>query len=255
MMIRAAIALAERGLAVFPCRQQSKEPATAHGFYDASKDVAVVERWWHNNPNFNIGVATGAVSNLLVVDIDNIDAEAELRRMEAEHGAPLPATVEVITTRGRHIYFRMPTGLDIRCSTSEIGIDIRANGGYVLAPPSIHPSGRRYAWSVDAANALAAAPDWLLNRIVAHSGGNGNAAAPVSEWRELAKGVTEGARDCSLARLAGYLLRRRVDVFMTLELLHAFNTTRCSPPLPDGDVVRIVGSIAGRELKQRGVSK
>ena len=254
-MIRAAIALAERGLAVFPCWQRSKKPATSHGFYDASKDVAVVGRWWHDNPNFNIGVATGAVSNLLVVDIDNIDAEAELRRLEAEHGMPLPATVEVITARGRHIYFCMPTGLDIRCSASETGIDIRANGGYVLAPPSIHPSGRRYAWSVDTASALAAAPDWLLNRIGTRGGGNGNAAAPVSEWRELVKGVTEGARDCSLARLAGYLLRRRVDPHVTLELLQGWNETRCAPPLPTGDVMRIVNSIAGRELKQRGVSE
>jgi hypothetical protein len=128
---------------------------------------------------------------------------------------------------------------------------VRADGGYALVPPSKHPSGRDYYWSVDTAKTFATAPDWLLARI-SDTGGNGTiVATPPSEWRELVKGVAEGARDCSAASLAGHLLRRRVDPFVTLELLQAWNA-RCAPPLPEEDIKRIVDSISARELRRRG---
>jgi hypothetical protein len=168
-MLRAALQLAERGLAVFPCRPRDKRPATAHGCKDATGDVITIQTWWQENPNYNIGIATGVVSGIFVVDVD--DAEAELKRLEAEHGE-LPQTVEVITGRedGRHLYFKCPNAL-IGNTAGKIaeGIDTRGEGGYVLAPPSIHPSGRRYAWSVDSANGFAQAPQWLLDKISTRS--------------------------------------------------------------------------------------
>src|SRR4030095_253716 len=100
---------------------------------------------------------------------------------------------EVITGAGRHIWFRMPD-TELRNSASKIapGIDIRADGGYVLAPPSVHPSGRRYAWSVDSASTIAEAPAWLVAKAAACSNG---AATPPGEWHRLVTaGVAEGAR-------------------------------------------------------------
>ena len=157
-MIRTAIALAQKGMAVFPCRPQDKRPATANGLKDATTDLDIIRQWWRQEPQFNLAIATGAVSGIFVVDIDGLDAEVELRRLEAEHGG-FPSTVEAITARGRHVYFRSPE-TPVRNSASKIapGIDVRGDGGYVLAPPSIHPSGRRYEWSVDCATALADAP-------------------------------------------------------------------------------------------------
>jgi hypothetical protein len=102
-VIRAAVTLAHKGLAVFPCRPQDKRPATANGLKDASKDLDVIRKWWHAQPQANIAIATGAVSNVFVIDVDGLDAEVELRRLEAKHGN-LPATVEVITARGRHVF-------------------------------------------------------------------------------------------------------------------------------------------------------
>jgi hypothetical protein len=248
-MIRTALALTQKGLAVFPCRQRSKLPATEHGFHDASTDPAAIEAWWRTDPNYNVAIATGMISKVFVVDIDGPDAEAELRKLEEQHGT-LPPSVEVITARGRHIYFCMPD-IDLRNSTSKIapGIDVRATGGYVLTPPSIHPTGRRYCWSVDTAHVLAPAPRWLLAKIAPAASGNG--ATPPSAWRELIKGVPEGARDTSATKLAGYLLRRHVDPLVTLELLHMWNETRCAPPLPAADIEKVVNSIAGKELKRR----
>src|SRR6266404_2185075 len=95
-MLRAALHLADRGLAVFPCQPQSKRPATMHGAKDATRDPGAIETWWRQVPIYNLAVATGQVSGIIVLDVDNIDAEAELHKLEEENGA-LPATVEAIT--------------------------------------------------------------------------------------------------------------------------------------------------------------
>jgi hypothetical protein len=217
-----------------------------NGLKDATTDPERIERWWRANPNYNVAIATGTASGIFIIDVD--DAEAELRRLEAEHGA-LPPSVEAITARGRHVYLKMPHA-DVHNSAGKLalGIDVRATGGYVLAPPSMHPSGCRYCWSVDSANTIADPPAWLIQKICTSR----NNGAPPTRWRELVRGVPEGARDNSVARLAGYLLHRRIDPHVTLELLEGWNQTRCTPPLPTGDVMRIVNSIAGRELKRRG---
>jgi hypothetical protein len=145
----------------------------------------------------------------------------------------------------------MPPDTEIRNSASKIapGVDVRGTGGYVLAPPSIHPSGRRYAWSVDSANAIAGPPAWLLSLIAAAAA---PCATPPSVWHELVTaGVSEGSRNDSVARLCGHLLRRYVDPQVSLELVRAWNAVRCRPPLADGEVTSIVNSIAGKELKRR----
>ncbi len=146
-----------------------------------------------------------------VVDVDSDDAEAVLRRLEAEHDE-LPPTIEVITGKGRHIYFRMPPASRVPNTAGRIapGIDTRGEHGYVLAPPSVHASGKRYCWSGDSAAAFAEAPQWLLNKITGSTSGNGSKPpAPPAEWRALLDaGAVEGCRDATVTRLAGYLLRR-----------------------------------------------
>ena len=102
-------------------------------------------------------------------DVDGVDAELELRRLEG--GARRPADHRRSDHHaGAASVFKMPN-TPVRNSASKIapGIDVRGDGGYVLAPPSIHPSGRAYAWSVDSANAIVPAPDWLLARITGHA--------------------------------------------------------------------------------------
>ena len=136
------------------------------------------------------------MSRIFVIDIDGPDAEAELRKLEAQYG-PIPPTVESITARGRHLFFHYPEQ-PVRNSAGKLapGIDVRGDGGYVLAPPSKHPSGRRYCWSVDSANAFAPAPEWLLAMLAASAAGNGNVTLAPAEWRDLVcGGVDEGQRN------------------------------------------------------------
>jgi hypothetical protein len=240
-----ALSLAERGLFVFPCLPRDKRPATKHGCKDATRDLAVIQQWWDENPDYNVAIATGR--RVFVVDVD--DAEAALRELELAN-TELPSTVESLTPRGRHIYFRTPQ-FEVRNSSGRVapGIDVRGVGGYVIAPPSVHPSGRQYHWSVDSAKRAAEAPDWLLAKL--DDRGNASPTA-ITEWRDLvANGADEGTRDCTIARLAGHLLRRRIDPVVVLELLKSWNATHCRPPLPVVDIERVCGSIAARELKRR----
>ena len=111
-MIRTALALAQKGFHIFPCRPRDKRPATANGLKEATTDRDIIKAWWQQQPDNNIAIATGAASGIFVLDVDGLDAEAVLRRLETEHGA-LPATVEAITARGRHCYFKCPNN---RCA-------------------------------------------------------------------------------------------------------------------------------------------
>jgi hypothetical protein len=205
-------------------------------------------------PSANIGVATGEISGAFVLDIDGVDAAEHIRKLEACN-TDLPPTLQVCTPGGPHRlhrWFKMPPGVEIRNSEGKIApkVDIRGTGGYALVPPSVHPSGRRYTWSVDSANTIADPPTWLIELIAAPAH---TPAKPAEHWRHIVNaGVDQGARNSTATQFAGHLLRHNVDPLVVLELLLCWNAQHCRPPLPAEDIERIVDSIAGRELRRRG---
>jgi Bifunctional DNA primase/polymerase, N-terminal len=155
-----ALIYAAAGLAVFPLNPRTKKPATRRGFYDATTNPETIRRFWRVTDR-NIGIATGAMSGIWILDIDP-GGEDHLGRLEAEHGK-LPPTREVITgSGGRHLWFEYtePT----QCSAGRVAphIDVRGDLGYCVSPPSIHENGRRYEWVTDPAAPVAVAPEWLL---------------------------------------------------------------------------------------------
>jgi len=156
---------ASNGWAVFPvhgvidgrctcgnpgCTSQGKHPIHSGGFNIATTDIEQIESWWRATPHANIGIATGRCSGLLVVDIDVGDGKdgfASLNAIEAEFGK-LPQSLRARTgSGGLHIYLQMPDQ-PLKCSAGKLApaIDIRADGGYVVAPPSTHISGKTYEW-------------------------------------------------------------------------------------------------------------
>jgi Bifunctional DNA primase/polymerase, N-terminal len=155
-MLIAALALAAAGLAVFPAVYRTKEPATKRGFYDASTNLATVRRWFGGNYRRNLAVRTGLASGAWVLDVDDPDA---LTALEDRFG-PLPATRRSQSRRGSHLWFKA-SSVSIPCSAGRVapGVDVKAEGGYVLAPPSIHPDGPAYGWVND--NPIVEAPAWL----------------------------------------------------------------------------------------------
>ena len=248
----AALVLASRGLRVFPVVARTKTPLIKDNLRLATIDDTIIGKWWASL-DYNIGVATGAGSGVWVLDLDGLEHEAWLREHEAEHGV-LPPTVEAITGKGRHLYFRWPVGADIRNVQDRDDVpDVRGEGGYVLAPPSMHPSGRRYCWSVDSANAFADAPDWLIKLIAKGRNGDGEPMPTSPEaWRSFIDDAHEGShRGGAVARLAGLLLRKYVDPYLVVSLCQMFNADRCVEPLARAEVFCIVNDIARREADRR----
>lgn len=246
-----ALRYAERGWAVFPLKPMGKEPLTLHGFKDASKDKVQIAAWWEKHPNANIGLATGAVSGIFVLDVDDEDGEQALKSLENRHD-PLPPTGEVITGRGRHLYFKMPDHVAVISSAGKLGkgLDVRGDGGYIVAPPSIHESGRPYTKSVDSAEALSFAPSWLLELIRGLSQEKRTSSA--SGWRKILNGIEEGQRNDSLSRLTGLLLGSGLHPHIVAELCLCWNEARCKPPLSFDEAIRTINSIATSELQKKG---
>lgn len=134
-ILTAALKLAHAGKPVFPCKR-NKMPFTTHGFKDATTDTEQIKSWWQKWPDALLAMPTGDASGLLVLDVDLPHGPASLAALEAQHG-PLQVTLEASTrSGGRHIYFQHVPG--IGCSTGKLGpgLDIRADGGYVIVPPS-----------------------------------------------------------------------------------------------------------------------
>lgn len=199
-------------------------------------------------PDANVAGRTGRASGLVILDVDGDEGIASLRDLERQHG-PLPTTASVVTPRGgSHFFFAHPGGhVANSASTLGVGLDVRADGGYVLLPPSVGANGRRY--EPDERCAAVPLPGWLGERLAVRENG-AQPRTPTSVWVGIARdGLPEGQRNDGLARLAGLLLRR-LDVDLAAELVHLVNG-RCRPPLPPGDVDRIIDSIARRELQRR----
>lgn len=251
----AALAYARRGWSVVPMAPHGKRPLVPWVEYqerraDESEIDAFFDRW----PGANVGIVTGRISGIVVLDIDprhgGDTTIANLERL----GAVFPATVEARTGGGgRHLYFRHPGYVLHNRAGFEAGFDLRGDGGVIVAPPSIHASGRRYEWlSGRSPDDLAPAPmpDWLERQLHPDGGQPGHSR---DYWRALVRdGVSEGARNNTIASLAGHLLWRGVDADIATELLLCWNRARVRPPLPDDEVVRTVVSIASLHRRQAG---
>ncbi len=165
-MLMGALAYATQGYRVFPCQPRGKQPITTHGLRDATTNTDKIRAWWAQTPTANVAVACGGDDHLVVLDVDN---PAALSDLEERIGA-LPATLTTSTGRnggGRHYWFRGPEGIVIgnRRGTLPGGIDVRGEGGYVIAPPSWHPDGIRYA--VASEHQVAEIPGSLIGILIA----------------------------------------------------------------------------------------
>jgi hypothetical protein len=243
---RAALGYLARGWSVIPLRPRDKRPAVAWQDYQRSRPTEdEVDLWLTRRPGANIGIVTGAVSGLVVVDVDPGHGGTQgLAALEQRNG-PLPRTVEAVSGGGgRHLYFAHPGGHVRNKVALAPGVDLRGDGGMIVAPPSVHPSGRRYTWRPGRGPGElmpAPIPRWLLEQARSPDGPAGH---PPGHWRRLlAEGVAEGARNNTIASLTGHLLWHGVDPNVAIELLLCWNRQRCRPPLPDGEVVRTVQSI------------
>ena len=178
---------------------QGKHPRTRNGLADSTTFVEQIGVWADLWPDANVGVVTGADSGLVVLDEDGPEGSAALAQL-----GEIPITVEARTARGRHFYFRHPGHL-IRNSTGSIGtmLDVRADGGYVVAPPSRHASGKPYEWIRDPLTTeLAPWPDFLRRKLAANSANVGRIVGRLSRATTV-----NSPNDLLVRRIGAYFAR------------------------------------------------
>jgi putative DNA primase/helicase len=248
-MIEQVHSYVNRGWAVFPCK--NKIPLTAHGYKDASNDIEQVNRLFAGHQSPNVAIATGKVSGIFVLDIDvknGAGGDDSLKELEREHGE-LPHTIEAITwSGGRHIFFKYPER-GIGCKTGiRPGIDIRGDGGYVIAPPSVI-EGRSYAWEVShlpEETMIADAPEWLLDLL--------EEKQPAVDLSDKEAKISKN-RNEALMHMGVKLRKMGFDHQQIEDSLQTINTNRCSPPLPKKEVSHIAKSVARYEIDAKKLSE
>jgi putative DNA primase/helicase len=208
---KAALEYLAQGLSVIPLLPCKKVPAIPWEKYQTAAPTSEeVENWFTEDPSRNLGIVTGMASRVIVLDVDGPDGAAELAKL-----GDLPETPMVSTGKGKHYYFAHPGG-DVRnFARKRPGLDLRADGGQVVAPPSVHPSGAVYTWQVPLSVGLAYPPAWLIGLIRGEKNapainGNGNGREPSDWYARAALGneldtlakSTEGQRNDQLNRSA-----------------------------------------------------
>lgn len=250
--LTAALGYLARGWSIVPVAARGKRPIVRwQTFGERNPTEAEVRDWFERWPTANVAVVTGLISGVVVLDVDPSHGGEESLARLALRDAGLPRTVEATTGGGgRHVYFKHP-GFEVRNRTGFFpGLDLRGDGGVIIVPPSIHPSGRPYRWLKECAPdeiPLAPLPDWLL----APRSGGARQGHTLSYWRNLVReGIGEGQRNATVASFTGHLLWHGVDADVILELMLAWNRVRCRPPLEDEEVIRTVRSIERTHAKE-----
>ncbi len=228
-MLQAALAYAKRDWAVLPVKRGGKAPLTAHGIKDATTDPDMIRAWWAKWPSAGVALACGTPSGgLIVLDCDKAEFVWSLENA----CGPLPETLTVATGRGTHRYFVAPE--EIKTQQLAPHLELRGEGSYVLAPPSVHPSGARYRVTNDVEPAPM--PDAL--RELTRSPVNSKPSMTVETK------IIEGARNSALTSFAGAMRRRGMSREAIEAALLAENSRRCEPPLPEPEVRGVAASVA-----------
>jgi hypothetical protein len=225
------------------CASPGKHPFGAlvpRGLKEGSTDEATIRRWWTHQPGANVGVLTGAPSGLVVLDVDpRHGGDERLAELERQHG-PLPRTIEAATGGGgRHLFFVHP-GRRVPSRPIAPGLDVKGDGGYVVAPPS--ETTGPYSWTVPADEVEPTpAPEWLLNLICEPLPVVPNAVPAASD----APGVLpEGRRNDALYRLARSMHAEGLSEAQILDGLLFENSMRCEPPLPLAELAVLAAKAA-----------
>lgn len=250
-LVNAALYYAELGYRVFPLVPGGKTPITPNGCLDATTDPDQIEAWWASRPDANVGIST---DGMLIVDRDGANnpwpAEPE-QIMSLSWGA-----VSLTPSGGSHHLYKQPGGRDMRNTASRLAhkVDTRANGGYIVAPPSI-VNGVAYEWAETLAlevplDRLPEPPAWLMDALDAAEALATRPAGLRGVERQVGNAIPAGQRNDALARLAGGMRRMGLTVQEIGAALEQVNAARCNPPLPPDEVQRIAQSIGRYDADQ-----
>lgn len=269
-LVADALKYAQFGFLVFPvhtvkdgkctcgkddCSSPAKHPRTVRGLKQASKDLNFVKNLFgnFNYRSANIAIRTGKESNLVVVDVDSTKGG---RIEDLYNFVPkeiLEKTLWIKTGGGFHLYFAFPQTVEIRNSTSKLGnkIDIRGEGNYVVAPPSMHISGKHYEFFNN--NDILPFPQAFIEKL---NKPEAQAEKNLSNGKPLQADLySEGTRNDSLTSVAGKLRHAGLSESELEPALLKINSERCKPPLNEKEVLQIACSISRYDIQTQPQTK
>jgi hypothetical protein len=235
------------------CNSAGKHPRfhlsdLKQGLRDATTNPSQVRVWWTRWPSANIGIPTGSASGLAVVDVDPRHGGDEGLASLVTKNGPIPETPESLTGGGgRHLLFSHRQGFRNSANRLAQGVDTRGEGGYIVAPPSVHVSGRRYAWegsSDPAEMPLAELPDWLFPGNLSFD----SRTAPDKTTTTDVEPVAEGGRNVKGAALAGMWISEGKSLHDVRRLLDGWNKEN-PKPLPPSELDTLAASVVSTHLR------
>lgn len=237
-----------KGINVFPIIPGTKKPAVKWKHLQSEKmnekTLGYMIRYY---ANYNIAIVTGSISGIAVVDVDGEEGTNNLKEYS------LPDTLTVKTARGYHLYYSLPEGVAL---SSAIGlmpkVDVKADGGYVIAPPSVSADRVQYKWNMSPSGlkSLPPLPEWVIQKIGMRQDGiipTGKAGLEEFESRrnwlkEIVDGVGEGQRNNACSRYAGWLISKGYDEDACIKELLTWNLKN-TPPMPEAEVAAVFQSV------------
>ena len=257
MMIDAALRYAERGWKVFPLAYGSKKPTEgSRGLHDATTNKQQISEWWQTDPTLNIGIATGQESNLTVIDIDGQTGLDSYATIVSQF--PKQQTRVVKTPKGHHLYFQYNEEFHTGAGFLD-GLDVRTNGGYVVAPPSMVNDQQYYVVKNRDINPIpiSVAPDVFKSH--SRNGVNPGLQPALTDnadgWIvEALKGVGEGKRNYTATRLAGYL---HGNLNLSRDIIRGFLVPwadRCTPPYSIRELDQTINAVMQYEVQETKIN-
>jgi len=250
--LKYALAYEAIGWSVIPLNREKRPYLKAWGPYQTRRaNQSEIKAWWQQWPQANVGIVTGAISGLVVVDVDSMLGREAL---SAELGA-LPQTISQETGKegGLHLFFAHPgNGTKYSNMVRAIqDVDVRGDGGYVMVAPSIHPSGREYRWVIDPVemglNDLLPIPTELKSLLKAEEKKSQTSKNDPGWVVEALLGVEEGRRNDMAAKLAGYFFHRQDMSYAAVEQAMSTWNERNAPPMDWKELKAVIASIANRQ--------
>jgi len=240
------------GFSPLPINQANKKPPKDFLWGHLQKtpaDEATIREWYARWPMAGVGIVTGAVSNLWVVDIDSADGYAQLAPLG------LPSTPTVKTCKGEHRYYTRPH--ELRNTAKAVpGLDTRGDGGYVVAPPTIHPDGVPYTWEVGPWEVDAPLPPPALVALFTEPQRAAGTVPPAGDTDDvyasmLETGSPKGQRNQDMVKLVGHYIARGLGKREIAILLRPW-VARCSPPFPEAQLDVVIERLAAADARNHG---
>lgn len=241
----AALKYLERGFSVMPLGDNKKPLVEFKQYTHKPPSQEQVRRWWSKFPSANVGIITGKVSGLIVLDVDIKNGKDGSKSL-----GPMSPTAcsKTATGGGCHYYLKHP-GIHIANSVNKVGegLDIRGEGGFVVAPPS-NPGGKIYKWIVPLEDGLADVPAWLLKEIK-------TGQTKTKRWKKGLEGVSEGERNDTAISMAGKILHNLSPELHQIgwETFKTFTKTKFTPPMDEDEAMKTWESAL--KYQQEGKSK